>query len=251
MRIKLFGCLIDNLTMEETLRKIDEFIQSKIPRQHVAINANKVLLAWKDPSLRDIINNCDLVGVDGVPVIWASWLLGKPLKERINGTDLMEALVTRASKKGYSIYFLGSRDNVLECLLKQYRALYPNLKIAGFRNGYWRPEEEKKVVEAIRDAKADILFVGFGSPKKEFFLRKYLNIMNVPFAMGVGGSFDAVAGFTRRAPLWMQRNGLEWLFRLMKEPLRLWKRYLIGNAFFVFLVFKEFVKIRILNKVKI
>jgi len=248
MRIKLFGCYIDNLTMDEVLRKIDGFIRSGRPHQNVVVNANKIVLALKDRQLRDIINNCDLIGVDGVPLIWASRILGSPLKERINGTDLMERLIERAHQKKYSLYLLGARQEIVCNVVKKYQGLYPDLKIAGFRNGYWKPEEEEAIVDAVRDSGADILFIGFGSPRKEVFLRKYLERMRVPFVMGVGGSFDAVAGSTRRAPLWMQRNGLEWLFRLMREPRRLWKRYLVGNSIFIYIVFKEFIKMRILGR---
>lgn len=248
MRIKLFGCYIDNLTMEETLQKVDEFIKSKIPRQHVVVNANKVILACKNPHLRDIINTCDLVGVDGVPVIWASRLLGMPLKERINGTDLMEKLISRAAEKKYRLYFLGATEDVIKKFAQKCRERYPNLCIAGFRNGYWDLAQEEEIAETIHDAKPDILFIGFSSPKKEIFLKKYLKRMGVPFVMGVGGSFDVAAGLIERAPVWMQKNGLEWLFRFIKEPGRLWKRYLIGNMVFIFLVFGEFIRLRILRR---
>lgn len=248
MRIRLLGCDIDNLTMEETLAKIEGFINSRVPRRHVAINAYKILLAKKDPGLRRIINSCDLIGVDGVPVIWASRILGRPLKERINGTDLMEKLIAKASEKDYRLYFLGAKDKVIRHLVEICRIRYPGMQIAGFRNGYWEQDQEQEVVEAIRKARPDILFVGVSSPKKEIFLKKYSEAMEVPFTMCVGGSFDVVAGLgRRRAPLWMQRNGLEWLFRFIQEPRRMWRRYLIGNTAFVFLILKELVKIRILN----
>ena len=248
MRVKLFGCYIDNLSMEEVLERIDEFIKSERPHQNVVVNANKIVLARKDSQLRNIINACDLIGVDGVPVIWASKVLGRPLKERINGTDLMERLITRAYEKGYKLYFLGAKEEIVKRVVEKYKGYYPRLQMVGFRNGYWNTEEEERIVDDIRDAKPDILFIGFSSPKKEVFLRKYSERMGVPFAMGVGGSFDAVAGLTKRAPVWMQKNGLEWLFRFFQEPKRLWKRYLIGNSIFLWLFLKEFVKIKILRK---
>jgi len=242
-RIEVFGCPIDNLSMSETIELIDTMIQSRKPHQHVVVNADKLLKLREDENLKQIISSCDIINADGMPIVWASRLIGKKLKERVTGIDLMENLIRYAADKGYRPYFLGAREEVVNKVIEIYRSRYPGLKIAGYRNGYWKPEEEDSVAAAIQNSKADILFVAMGSPKKEIFLRKYLSGMQVPFVMGVGGSFDVVAGHTKRAPLWMQNCGLEWFFRFLQEPRRMWKRYLIGNTRFLLLVMKESFKL--------
>lgn len=241
-RIELLGCYIDNLSMEETLEKIETIIKEKIPRQHVVLNAGKINRIQKDSNLKQIVNSCEIINADGMAVVWASRVLGRPLKGRVAGIDLMLRLIEEACKKKYRLYFLGAREEVLSAVVGKYLNLYPDLNIAGYRNGYWAQEEELDIVKEINRTKPDILFVGISSPKKEEFLNKYLVDLDVPFSMGVGGSFDVLAGETSRAPRWLQSIGLEWLFRLIQEPRRLWKRYLIGNVVFIWLVLKEKLK---------
>jgi N-acetylglucosaminyldiphosphoundecaprenol N-acetyl-beta-D-mannosaminyltransferase len=238
-RIEMMGCFIDNLSMKETLQKIEAFIQSRRPHQHVAVNADKLRKASKDPELRRIINECALINVDGVPVVWASRLLGKPLKERVAGIDLFEFLVERAAEKGWRVFFLGAREEIVQALKALYEKRFPRLQVAGYRNGYWRPEEEASVVRLIADSQPDLLFVAMSSPKKEQFLGRYQAEMKVPFAMGVGGSFDVAVGKVKRAPMWMQQYGLEWFFRFLQEPRRMFKRYFIDGMYFFWLLLRE------------
>jgi len=238
-RIEMMGCLIDNLSMEETLGRVEEFIQSGQPHQHVVVNIDKIVKANKNPDLRRIINECALISVDGVPVIWASRLLGRPLKERVNGTDLFELLVARSAAKGWRVFFLGAEEEIVVRVREIYEQMFPALQVAGHRNGYWSAEEEPKVAEQIADSRADILFVAFSSPKKERFLGAYQKLMRVPFAMGVGGSFDVIAGKYERAPLWMQRAGLEWFHRFLQEPRRMFKRYFVEDMYFFWLLARE------------
>jgi N-acetylglucosaminyldiphosphoundecaprenol N-acetyl-beta-D-mannosaminyltransferase len=238
-RITMMGCEIDNLTMEQTLQKIDGFIQSGLPHQHVVVNVDKLVKASHDAELRRIINDCALVNVDGMPVVWASRLLDKPLKERVAGVDLFEALMQRSARTGWRVFLLGAREEVVSEVKRQYELKYPGLTVAGYRNGYWKPEEEAGVVEQIREAKADLLFVAISSPKKEHFLGQYQAHMKIPFAMGVGGTFDVAVGRVKRAPLWMQRNGLEWFYRFLQEPRRMFRRYFIEDMAFVWLFLKE------------
>jgi N-acetylglucosaminyldiphosphoundecaprenol N-acetyl-beta-D-mannosaminyltransferase len=219
--------------MDETLDQCDQFIRSRVPHQIVVVNVAKLVKAQTDKYLRHIINEADLVGADGVPLVWLSKALGDPIPERVNGTDLMEKLVAHASEKGYSIYFLGATLEVVRKVVATYQAQYPTLKVAGYRDGYFGPEEEVKVAEEIRASGADIIFLAFGSPKKEKFVREHLFRMNVPVVHGVGGSFDVIAGVTKRAPVWMQNSGMEWFYRMMQEPGRMWKRYLFTNLEFV------------------
>lgn len=239
MRIEMMGCQVDNLSMAETLNTIEGFIQSGKPHQHVVVNVDKIVKASRDEELRQIINNCALINVDGMPVVWASKLLGKPLKERVAGVDLFEALMAHSAKKGWRVFFLGAKEEVVSGVAKKFSALYPSLNIAGYRNGYWKAEEEAGVVQMIKDAKPDLLFVAISSPKKEQFLGRYQAEMKVPFAMGVGGTFDVMVGLVNRAPVWMQNAGLEWFYRFLQEPRRMFRRYFIEDMYFFWLLLKE------------
>lgn len=242
MRITLLGCSVDNLSMEETLQCIGGFIRSGKPHQHVVINVDKLIKVHRDPNLRKIIEQCDLINVDSQPIMWASRLLGQPLKARITGIDLMEELMKLAAQRGYRPYFLGARASVVERVVRHYQEHYPTLSIAGYRDGYWDPCEEERMVQAIKEVRPDILFVAISSPKKEIFIRKYLYTIGVPFVMGVGGSFDVIAGVTSRAPHWVQHAGLEWFWRFLQEPRRMWKRYFVDDIVFVKLVLRELLK---------
>ena len=238
-RIEMMGCQIDNLTMEETLGRVEQFIASGQPHQHVVVNVDKLVKASRDAELRQIINDCALINVDGMPVVWASRLLGKPLKSRVAGVDLFEALMQRASTKQWRVFLLGAREEVVSGVKSLYETKYPGLVVAGYRNGYWKADEEPAVVEQIKAAQADLLFVAISSPKKEQFLGQYQAEMKIPFAMGVGGTFDVAVGKVKRAPLWMQNNGLEWFYRFLQEPRRMFKRYFIDDMAFFWLLAKE------------
>jgi N-acetylglucosaminyldiphosphoundecaprenol N-acetyl-beta-D-mannosaminyltransferase len=239
-RITMMGCQIDNLSMEETLHAIEGFIKSGKPHQHVVVNVDKLVKANRDPELRRIINDCALINVDGMPVVWASRFLGKGLKERVAGVDLFEALMQRSAEKNWRVFLLGARKEVVSGVKDIYERKYPGLLVAGHRDGYWHPDEEQTVVEQIKAARADLLFVAFSSPKKELFLGRYQAEMKIPFAMGVGGTFDVAVGRVKRAPLWMQRNGLEWFYRFLQEPRRMFRRYFIDDMSFFLLLAKEF-----------
>ncbi|QNA88433.1 WecB/TagA/CpsF family glycosyltransferase [Massilia sp. Dwa41.01b] len=238
--ITLMGCRIDNLSMEETLVRIEEFIRSGQPHQHVVVNVDKLVKASRDAELRRIINECALVNVDGMPVVWASRLLGKPLKERVAGVDLFEALMRRSSERGWRVFLLGARAEVVQAVAETYTARYPGLVVAGWRDGYWQGEaEEAAVAEQVRASAADLLFVAISSPKKEQFPGRWQAAMRIPFAMGVGGTFDVAIGRVKRAPLWMQRAGLEWFYRFLQEPRRMFRRYFIEDMAFLWLLVKE------------
>ena len=242
MRIQMMGCWVDNLTMEETLGTVENFIHSGRPHQHVVVNVDKIVKASRDPVLRNIINGCDLINADGMPVVWASRLLGKPLKERVTGVDLFESLMERSAEKGWRVFLLGAREEVVSRVAQIYPARYPGLTIAGYRNGYWKPEDEAGVANAIAATRPDILFVAISSPKKENFLARYQAAMKIPFAMGVGGTFDVAVGLVRRAPVWMQKAGLEWFYRFLQEPRRMFRRYFIDDMAFVALFAREWVR---------
>ncbi len=238
-RITMMGCQIDNLSMEETLQTVEGFIQSGKPHQHVVVNVDKLVKAERDDELRRIINECALINVDGMPVVWASRLLGKPLKERVAGVDLFEALMQRSAGKGWRVFLLGAREEVVSEVKRLYEIKYPGLVVAGYRNGYWSEAEEPGVVAQITAARADLLFVAISSPKKEHFLGQYQGQMKIPFAMGVGGTFDVAVGRVKRAPVWMQKSGLEWFYRFLQEPRRMFRRYFIEDMAFFRLFLKE------------
>lgn len=239
-RITLMGCQVDALSLADTLGKIDGFIRSGRPHQHVAVNVDKLVKASRDPALRRIINACDLVSADGMPVVWASRLLGRPLPERVAGIDLFEALMARAAVQGWRVFLLGAREEVVRRVAEMYSSHYPGLTIAGVRNGYWQGEDEAaQVARQIRASCADLLFVAISSPQKEQFLGQYQATMGVPFAMGVGGSFDVAAGAVKRAPRWMRSAGLEWFYRFLQEPRRMARRYFIDDMAFLWLFIKE------------
>ena len=152
--------------------------------------------------------------------------------------DLFQKLMAVSEKKGYKVFLFGAKEEVVTKVKAIYERQYPNIQIVGYRNGYFTEKDEPQIVKQMRDSGADMMFVAFSSPKKEYWVSKYLNEINIPFVMGVGGSFDIVAGVTKRAPIWFQEHGLEWLYRFVQEPRRMWKRYIIGNARFVALAYK-------------
>jgi N-acetylglucosaminyldiphosphoundecaprenol N-acetyl-beta-D-mannosaminyltransferase len=236
MRQSILGCAVDNLSMSETLDRVADQIATGKPHQHVAINVDKIVKASRDPELARIIGACDLINVDGMPLVWASRLLGEPLKERVAGVDLFFALLERAALRGWRVYFLGAKADVVAEVVSRAVQRHPALQVAGHRDGYWTAEQETAVVDQIRDSRADLLFVAISSPFKEAFLARHQQAMGIPFAMGVGGTFDVAAGVVKRAPVWMQRSGLEWFFRFLQEPRRMFKRYFVDDmAFFVLL----------------
>lgn len=238
-RILLLDTYVDNLSMEETVDAVDEFISNSQPLHLMGVNADKINMLRKNMRLKEIINTCDVINADGVSVVWASRFLGLPLKERVAGIDLMEQLVCRAEKKGYSVFFLGAKQRVVEKTVEVMQNKYPKLKIAGFRNGYFTKNDWESVAEQITDSKAQLVFVGITSPLKEYLVDFFQKAgMNCVF-MGVGGSFDVISGDIPRAPLWVQNIGMEWMFRVIQEPRRLWKRYLTGNIIFITSVVQE------------
>ena len=238
-RCEFLGLALDCLTMDETLVAVERLIDGGQPNQHVVINVGKVVLARNDPHLREIINACPLVNADGTGVVWGARALGLPVPERVAGIDLFQELVARSADRGWRVYFLGARPEVVEEVVRRFRRRFPDLAVAGFRDGYWDAADEPALVAEIASARPHLVFVAMPSPKKEYWLAVNLAQLRVPFAMGVGGAFDVVAGLTRRAPRWMQRAGLEWFFRLLQEPRRMWRRYVVGNPTFVAIVARE------------
>lgn len=237
-RYQILNTYVNAISMAQTIGIVEEIIKKGVPTQHVVINASKVNLMEKDTELRRIVNECPLINADGASIVWAAKKLGIPLKERVTGIDLFQNLISLANDKGYKVYLFGAKEEVVTKVKDIFEKQYPNLKIAGYRNGYFTQADEPEMVKNMAESGADMMFVAFSSPKKEYWVNKYLNDLNIPFVMGVGGSFDVVAGVTERAPKWMQNHGLEWFYRFIQEPGRMWKRYIVGNAEFVKLTYK-------------
>jgi N-acetylglucosaminyldiphosphoundecaprenol N-acetyl-beta-D-mannosaminyltransferase len=243
MTVTVLGCPITKMGLDDFVSSAERFISSKAPHYIAMMNVAKLVKMRSDKELAQSILAADLIGADGVPLVWVSRLFGTPLPGRVNGTDLMYRLLERASEKRYRIFFFGAKEAVLKRVLEVVRRDYPGVQIAGSQDGYFTAAEELAIVNKIRLAEPDILLIAFGTPKKELWVKRYLSAMRVPVIHGVGGSFDVMAGVVHRAPLWMQRSGLEWFFRVLQEPGRMWRRYLVTNTLFILLVFREWLSI--------
>lgn len=239
-KIRLFDIDVDNLTMSETLDLISQNIKERKQIHHCVINAGKVVAMQHNVELFESVASADLINADGMGIVYASRFLGKTLKERVTGIDLMIHLLSICSREEYTAYFLGAKKEIVEAVVNTVRQNYGEQVVAGYRDGYFNPEEEDSIAQEINESNANILFVAITSPKKENFLHRHKDALkNVNFIMGVGGSFDVIAGKVKRAPVWMQNIGLEWFYRFIQEPGRMWKRYLVGNTQFIWLTVKR------------
>jgi N-acetylglucosaminyldiphosphoundecaprenol N-acetyl-beta-D-mannosaminyltransferase len=239
--VTIAGIPIANLSEGEAVALIDELVSEGGPHYGAVVNAAKIVGANSDEHLKRVLLGADLVTADGMSVVWASRLFGPTLRERVTGIDLFERLVAHAADRGLSLYFLGAQDESLRQTVEIFAMRHARLRVAGYRNGYFETSDSPAVADAIKASNADLLFVAMGSPAQEYWIALNLERTGVRFALGVGGSFDHVSGRVARAPGWMQRLGLEWFHRLIHEPRRLWKRYLVGNLRFIWLVAKQFV----------
>ncbi len=236
---RLFDVPIHALTMDRVLSIVEEAIARRQRLLIGVVNAAKLVNMRRDPVLARSVLNADLILADGMSVVWASRLLRRPLPERVAGIDLMQRMLVRASERGHRVYCLGATGEVLTAAVARMRADHPGVRIVGQHHGYFGPADEPRVAEGIRAARPDILFVAMSSPKKEQFLARWSESMDVPVCHGVGGSFDVLAGKVRRAPVAWQRLGLEWLYRVIQEPGRMWRRYLVTNTAFCGMVAGE------------
>lgn len=219
--VSILGTKVAKMTMAEVLEWIRVMVEQGKPRHIVTANAEIIHRAKRDQEFSRLVNNADLITADGSGVIWASKALGNPLPERVTGIDLVYQLFNQAETKGWRLYFLGAAPEVVEKAVLNTLSKHPLLQVAGFHHGYYSQEETADVVENIAKSKPDILLVGMGAPRQEKFIQEYLSQLKATIAIGVGGSFDVLAGKTNRAPKWMQKAGLEWLYRLSKEPGRI------------------------------
>jgi N-acetylglucosaminyldiphosphoundecaprenol N-acetyl-beta-D-mannosaminyltransferase len=243
-RVRLAGVPLDAISLDDAVQTIVEYAQNDGPAGYVVTpNAQHVVLHQSDPLLREIYEKAFLVATDGVPLIWAGRLLGSNLPGRVNGTDLFETLCAKAAQANLRVYFLGGRPGAATAAAARLLQRHPALQIAGVycpKYGFeWDPIEQANILHEINACRPHLLFVGLGAPKQEYWMYNNRRLLNVPVMLGIGGSFEFVGGVLPRAPRWMQRAGLEWLFRLSREPGRLWKRYLVGNSKFCALIVRE------------
>ncbi len=232
--ITLFDIPMHNWTLQETVGEIGQRLENRQFTQHVVVNVAKLMAMQDNAALRQAVLQCDIINIDGAGIVFGGRFLGLNIPERVAGIDLFYELLALAERRRFSVYFLGARPDIVTRAVAVLQQRYPNLIIAGFHHGYFKAAEEAEMVDQIRRSGADLLFVAMTSPLKETFIQRWRQRLGVHFVMGVGGTLDVVAGKVRRAPLWMQRWGLEWLFRLLQEPRRLWKRYLISNSRFLY-----------------
>lgn len=238
-RAEFCGCPVDLLSMDETVALALASMRDRTRLQHVCLNVAKLVHLKENPELRHDVEGSDVISADGMGIVWGGRLLGLPIKERVAGIDLMLRLVAACEQQGFRPYFLGCKQDVLDKAIAVLKERYPRLEVAGARNGYFSVGEEEQVARDIAAARPDCLFIAISSPTKERFLHKWRDVIGVPYLMGVGGSLDVVAGHVTRAPTWMQRAGLEWLYRLLQEPRRMWRRYFYTNGRFSLMLAKE------------
>jgi N-acetylglucosaminyldiphosphoundecaprenol N-acetyl-beta-D-mannosaminyltransferase len=242
LRAFLFGCPIDVLTMAETVDRVHESMRTGKRLHHVALNVAKLVNLRTDPVLASDVTGSDLVGIDGMGILLAARWLGIPVKERVAGIDLFSETLALCAAKGFRPFFLGATPDIVGKAAREAVKKYPGICFAGIRDGYFRPEQESEIVAEIRNSGADCLFIGIPTPRKERFLATHRDGLGVPFIMGVGGSFDVLAGYVHRASPSIQAAGLEWLFRVYQEPRRMWWRYARTNTIFAAMVLRAIMQ---------
>jgi N-acetylglucosaminyldiphosphoundecaprenol N-acetyl-beta-D-mannosaminyltransferase len=241
----LLGVPIAGVTMDEAIALVDRAIAARRPLQIGVVNAAKLVHMQRSGELRADVLSSDLVLADGMAVVWAARLLGRPIPERVAGIDLMMQMLARGHARRYRVFCLGATPAVLDAVVARIGSEFPGVVVAGSQHGYFTDDEEAQVAKAVADARPDILLIAMTSPKKERFLARWSPQLDVPVCHGVGGSFDVFAGIVQRAPERWQRLGLEWLYRVKQEPRRLWKRYFTTNSAFVLMVMGALVRQRL------
>lgn len=216
-RITILNTVIDVLNVQDTIRLVEEYVKQKEPLHLIGVNADKINDLNKNERLKQIVNSCGVINADGASVIMASRYLGKPLPERVAGIDLMQSLVALSEEKEYSIYLLGAKQEVVEKAAEVLKQKHPKLNIVGVHNGYFKEKDWPQISDELKKTQPDFIFVGITSPLKEYLVEYLQDCGNNGVFMGVGGSFDVISGNIARAPIWMQKMNLEWLFRFMQE----------------------------------
>lgn len=241
-RIQLLNTEIDNISMEEALARIDAMVQEKKPSYVVTPNLDHIVTIERDAYFRDAYAHADLVLADGKPLLWIAKAKKTPIREKISGSDLFPRLAELAANKGYTMFFLGAGEGVAHKAAEKLEEKYPGLMVKGCYAPAMGFEHDKEavsqIIDQVKTAKPDILVVGLGTPKQEKFLYRYYKQMGVPVSLGLGASFDFIAGNRKRAPRWMSNHGLEWLYRTLQEPKRLAGRYIKDAVCILPILFK-------------
>ena len=219
-KVDILGVGVDSITMKKALEKVEQFFEERQPVIIATANAEMLMRATHDEELKNILNAAELVVPDGAGTVWAAHHLGYEMPERVAGYDLAQELMKRAPAKNRRVYFFGSAPGVADKAKLKAEELYPGIQIVGTRNGFFTEADEPQIIADIKAAQPDLLLVALGVPRQEKWLAKYKDELNVPVSIGVGGTFDVMAGVMKRAPKWMQRAKLEWLFRAMLQPKR-------------------------------
>ncbi len=232
-RTELLGIPLDNVTMAEAVEAIVQRLDGPGAQQVCFVNADCVNIAYRHREYLGVLHEAEMVFADGSGLRLAGRMLGNPVRDNVNGTDLFPRLCEALHGTGKKLYLLGARPGVVEGVRDWIAAHHPDVMVVGSQHGYFSAEEEPGVIRAIADSGADLLLVAFGAPRQDLWIREHLDELGVKVAMGVGGLFDFYSGRLPRAPKWMRRLGLEWLYRLYQEPGRLWRRYVLGNPLFL------------------
>ena len=239
-RREFLGAPMHALSMAETIGLAEESMRTRTPLLHTVVNVAKLVTMKNNAELREDVASADVINVDGTGVLWGARLLGVAIDERVAGVDVMTEMFALCASKSYRPFLLGAEQQVLDDMAAELARRYPDLVIAGLQNGYFAAEQEADVIAAINASGADCLFVALPTPRKERFLKRYRSELLPSFVMGVGGSFDVFAGKVARAPVLIQRLGLEWLFRVVQEPGRLWRRYYETNTAYAALLWQAY-----------
>jgi N-acetylglucosaminyldiphosphoundecaprenol N-acetyl-beta-D-mannosaminyltransferase len=233
--VRILGVRIDDASYEDLLDAVDRYVASGQPHQIVTVNTEMVVAAYQDGAFRQMLNTADLNVADSVGLMLAARLLGRPLRQRVTGSDGIWILAAHCARSGYRPFLLGAAPGVAETVSQRLRAANPGLSVAGTHAGSPRLEDQDRVVAAVRAASPDLLLVAYGVPAEEKWIARNRDCLGVPVMIGVGGAFDFAAGVTKRAPAWMRRTGLEWLYRLAREPWR-WRRQLALPRFITLVI---------------
>ena len=244
-RVDVCGVGIDALTKRDVIAIIEARLDEPTGLSISVVNVAKLVAMRNDRLLRESVLSGDLILADGMPLVWLARVLRRPLPERVAGIDLMFELLRLADRRGLRVFFLGAKPDVLQQTVAVARQEYPGLVLAGSHHGYFADADGDNIAGLIRRSRPDILLVAMSSPKKELFLSRYGPGLAAGVCHGVGGSFDVMAGVTRRAPRWMQSIGMEWFYRLLQEPRRMWRRYLTTNLLFFFMAAREILCARV------
>lgn len=242
-RVNILGTEVSRYNLSETMELMSDAIRKQKKLRIAVTPVNCILWARKNAKLREIYNTAQIVTADGVPIVWASKLLKKPIRGRVTGLDLLPEFAEVAAEKNYSFFFLGAAEGVGDSLAAALKEKHPGLRIAGTHSPpfsvRFSDEENQEMIDKINSSKADVLWVSLTAPKQDYWIANHFDKLDVSVAIGVGAAFDVVAGNINRSPEWMQKWGLEWFYRLIQEPRRLSRRYLLEAPVFLPLIMKQ------------